>query len=148
MANTEPGLSLPTQQQRIAYESDEAGTLLTTVEWYRFFQGLFNRSNTGPVSSVAVGQDAVGTTQATALQLTDHWVEVITTPVNSGVMLDGFGEGLESRVFNRGVNDLNVYPPVGCQIDNLGANIPFTLLPNKMQIFTQVSATQFYSLQL
>lgn len=99
-------------------------------------------------TTVQTGLVATGTTQATALVLTRGWNEVITTPVNSGVVIPALGVGIESTVFNEGANALKVYPPVGGQIDALGVNIPYSLASGKMQSLFQLTATRWRSTQL
>lgn len=133
-------LSLPTPQQAI----DQQGNTIADV-WWRFFQQLYLRDQTTIPAEVDSTVTAAGTTQATATQLATDWVVVATTPANSGVILEDFGEGYNSLIFNRGANTLKVYPPIGAQIDALGTNNPYSLATVSSRDFYQVSATQFYS---
>lgn len=119
-----------------------------TIQWWRFWFALFNRSAATIPYLVGAAVIAAGTTQGTATALTDEWNEITTTPVNSGVLLFDFGEGLETTVWNVGANALKVYPPIGAQIDALGVNAAYSLAVNKAQVFYQLSATQWRSLQL
>ncbi len=143
MAASNNTLSIPTPAQPI----DDRGNLVAQV-WWRFFQSLLNRTAATITYTVKLGLTAAGTTQATALKLTAEWNEVTTTALNTGVLLFNFGIGFDSRVWNLGANSMKIYPPLGCQIDALGANNPYLLATNKAQIFNQLSATQWRSLQL
>lgn len=121
---------------------------LPTQVWWRFWFGLFTRNQSTIPYLVETGIAAAGATQATATPLTAEWNEISTTPVNSGVVLDSFGQGFNSTIFNAGANALNVYPPVGCTIDVLAINAAYSLAAGKSQIFSQLSATSFRSQQL
>lgn len=91
---------------------------------------------------------ATGASQATALVLTKNWNEIATVAAATGVLLPGLGTGIESKVFNNGANALLVYPPVGGQIDTLGADTPYPLPLAKSQTFSQTAALQWLSTQL
>jgi len=121
---------------------------LPTWVWWRFWQGLFTRSAATIPYLVALGLTATGTTQGTALQLEAEWNEVTTVAANTGVALFAFGTGFDSRVWNAGANSLKVYPPIGCSIDGGAANAPYALAAGKAQVFSQLSATEWRSLQL
>lgn len=121
---------------------------LPTQPWWRFFYQLFTRSAATIPYLVGSSLTAAGTTQADALALSSEWNEVTTTAANTGVILSACGAGFESTVLNRGANTLKVYPPVGCKIDALATNAAYSLATVKSQVFYQISATQFYSLQL
>ena len=136
-------ISIPTPAQPI----DEKGNLVAQV-WWRFFQGLLNRTAATIPYLVGMGSTAAGTVQADALALQSEWNEITTVALNSGVLLNAFGAGFDSRVWNKGINALKIYPPVGCQIDALGVNNPYSLAAAKAQVFSQLSATQWQSLQL
>lgn len=99
-------------------------------------------------ASVALGLTASGTVQGDALILAAQWNEISTVAANTGALLDPLGPGLDNVVVNNGGNPLKVYPPVGGQIDALGANNPYTLAVTKVQQFRQFSATQWYSFQV
>lgn len=100
------------------------------------------------VATVATGLVAAGTTQAGALVLTKNWNEIDTTPVNSGVVVPASGTGISTTVFNQGANPLNIYPPIGSQIDALAVNAPYPLAASKMQSLFQLTATQWRTTQL
>lgn len=141
--NTVQPLSLPTPQMPLT----DNGLIVSSV-WFRFFQGLFNRSAATIPWLVGSGLTATGTIQADALALSAEWNEVDTTPANSGVLLNNFGVGFNSQIFNAGANTLKVYPPTGMAIDALGANNPYSLATTKSQNFYQLTSTQIRSQQL
>lgn len=99
-------------------------------------------------ASVATGLVSAGSTQADALVLTEDWNEIVNTPLNSGVIVTDKGSGRQSIVFNVGGAQLKVYPPVGGEIDSLGVDAPYLLSNNKSQVFNQLTATEWRSLQL
>ena len=76
--------------------------------------------------AVQNGVVAAGTNQATATLIQGQTVRVTSVPSGTGVILDV--DLVERRIYNRGANPLNVYPPVGAQIENFGTNIP-TVIP-------------------
>lgn len=137
-------LSLPTAAQTI----DEAGRMPIARVWYQFLQGLYSRSQATVPALVATGLVATGNSQGTALKLVSEWNEVVTTALNTGVLLNNFGLGFASIVWNMGANPLSVYPPIGCKIDAGAANAAYALGAGKAQVFSQLTATQFRSLQL
>lgn len=143
---------VPTSLENIGQFGTANVPVFVSSVWYKFFQSLSSLLSdlVGGVLGFTVenAAAATGTTQATALVMTTEWIEVTTTPANSGVMLEGFGPGVPSSVFNRGGATLKVYPPVGSQIDALGANQPYSLATLKMQTFYQVTDTSFLSTQL
>lgn len=112
-----------------------------------YLNSLFKQAN-NPVASVATGLTATGTTQGTALVLTTQWSDFATVAANTGCMLPAYAAGQAAEVFNGDANPLKVYPPVGCQIDALGNNNPYSLNVNKRQIFKFSTATQIRSTQL
>jgi hypothetical protein len=116
--------------------------------WWRFWYGLLTRSAATVTYLVATALTATGTAQADALQLTAEWNELTTVAANTGVVLFDFGAGLESTVWNAGANSLKVYPPVGSTIDGGAANDPYVLAAGKAQVFYQLDATSFRTLQL
>jgi hypothetical protein len=143
---------VPTSLEPIAKFGDANVPTMVTREWYLFFQSLalILGNLVGGVLgfTTETGVTATGTTQGTAVVMTTEWIEVTTTPLNSGVMLQNFGPGVPSTVFNEGANSLKIYPSVGSQIDALGANAPYPLPAGKMQTFFQTANTQFRSTQL
>ena len=133
-------LAMPTAQMPL---TDAGG--VPSQPWWRFFYGLYTRSAATIPYLVATTITAAGTTQADATQLDSEWNEVSTTPLNSGVVLNPLGAGFNSIVFNQGANPLKIYPPLGCAIDALGANNPYTLAAAGTRDFYQLSATEFRS---
>lgn len=143
---------VPTSLVPIGTFSSNQVPVTVSNPWYLFFQSLSSliADLVGGVLGFTVqnGVEATGNSQATALQMTTEWIEVTMTPAGSGVMLQPFGPGVPSSVFNRGANPLKVYPPVGAQIDALGVNQPYVLAATKMQVLSQVEDEQFLSMQL
>ena len=143
---------LPTSSQPLSTFGKGNVPTFVATEWYRFFTDL-NKLLSDLVNGVLgftteSGAAATGTTQGTALLMTTEWIEITTTPVNSGVLLSGFGAGVPNFVFNEGVNSLNVYPPSGSKINALAANAPYVLAAGKMQVFSQTTPTQFRTMNL
>lgn len=145
---------LPTSLEPIGFFGTSEDKVPVTVEavWYLFFNSLSalldNLINGVLGFTAESGVTAVGTTQVTAFVMTTEWVEVNVTPLGSGVMLQDFGTGVPSSVFNEGLNTLKVYPPVGKQIDSLGVNNPYPLPTTKMQTFFQTQDARWRSTQL
>ena len=137
---TQSPLALPTPSMAIA---DQQG--IVTQIWWRFFQGLYNRNASSIPYLVSTALTATGTTQGDALALQSEWNEITTTPANSGVVIKNFGTGFNSIVMNFGGATLKIYPPIGTQIDALGANNPYYLANNGTRDFYQISDTQFRS---
>lgn len=127
-------------------ESD--GNKGPTQIWWRFWFALLNRTLQTVQATVNPAVTAAGTTQATATALGSEWNVVTSTPASSGVVLDGFNEGISTTVFNQGGATLKVYPPAGMSIDALATNAAYSLANLKSQTFNQVSSTKFYSTQL
>lgn len=140
---TNAPLSMPTQGMPLIGDDG-----LPTQPWWRFWYGLFVRNASTIPYLVSTALTAEGTTQADALALASEWNVISSTPANSGARLNAFGIGLDSTVINNGGAALKVYPPIGSQIDALGTNAPYSLADTKIQVFYQVSDTQFYSQQL
>lgn len=114
------------------------------------FQQLYVTSS-GDIAwgiSKALGLAATGTNQGSALALTAAYNEVTTTPASTGVIFTPTtvsNSGGEFKIFNRGANTLNVYPPSGAAIDNNSVNAAVTLAANVTGTYTMVSDTQIYS---
>lgn len=143
---------VPTSLEAIStFGSGKVPTYVESV-WYKFFQSLSSvLSNLvdGVLGFTSdSGATATGVTQGDALMMTTEWIEVTTTPAGSGVMLQPFGPGVPSSVFNQGLNSLKVYPSGGARIDALAINAPYPLPAGKMQVFSQVTNTQWLSTQL
>lgn len=137
---TQAPLAMPIQGMPV---TDQEG--MATQNWWRFFLGLYNRNASTVPYLVATSLTATGTTQANALALQSEWNDISSTPANSGVKLSNFGVGLTSTVFNFGGATLKVYPPIGAQIDALGANNPYSLANGATRTFYQLTTTQFRS---
>lgn len=142
--NETPGaLAMPTREEPL-----QTGDGLASVIWWRFWFGLFRRSAATIPYTVSTGLTATGASQVDALQLDAEWNTVTTTPAGSGVILEAFGVGLTCQVINSGAHALEVYPPVGFNIDGGAPNIPYSLGPGKTQIFSQTTEVEFQSTQL
>src|SRR5271157_3102521 len=126
-------LLLPTSSDKLIASDGKAEIMMQT--WMRVIQGRTGGTNGVNASS---GQQlaATGTTQATALVLTDDFAFISTVPSNSGVQLFALQEAQQQWVFNIGLLPLKIYPTVGGQIDALGLNAPYSLAKNKAQVFT------------
>lgn len=131
---TSTGASLATVTSDLATTNTALASLTTTVN--------------GLVVTVATGLSAAGTTQGTATVLAADWngVNTVVLLSSEGVRLNASADGKSVRVWNFSVNSLNVYPPSGATIDNLGMNNPYVLAAGKQQIYSRVAST-FYSSQ-
>lgn len=117
---------------------------------------LYNRTGAGSGLPDSVGNNlrAVGLTQADALALINDYNEITSDEGgNNGVILLSLKPSQAQIVFNGSADPINVYPPVGGNIDGLGLNVAYPLNQNKTQIFTcwglQTSGVPYYrSLQL
>lgn len=109
---------------------------------------LYNRTGQGNgiIPSVSDPLVAAGTTQATALGLAKDWNYVATVAAGSGVIILPLKPGNDIQVYNAGAHNLNVYPPVGSQIDALAVNAPFVLGAGKLRIFQCWQIVLFISL--
>jgi hypothetical protein len=136
-------ISIPTQLQPLI--SDDR---LATQVWWRFFNALVQRTAATVPYLVATGIAATGNSQDTAFPLTAEWSQVEVVEAGTGVVLNDMGVGFDSRIWNLGVNALNVYPPFGGAIDALGDDMPYVLGVGKSQVFSQMSAVSFRSLSL
>ena len=131
---------------------DKTLKVYVTSVWYKFFVSLSDvlTNLIGGVLGFTNESNvtAAGASQATAYALTTEWAEVTTVPVGAGVALNNFGAGVPSTVMNASAGLLNVYPPLGGQIDALGVNNPYPLAATKTQIFNQSGSGQWRSTQL
>lgn len=114
---------------------------------------LFNRTGQGNGLPNSVGNSlaATGSSQTDALALVNDYNEV--TGGSGGVALFSLQPSLVQIVFNGSGSSINVYPPIGGNIDSLGLNNPYVLANTKTQIFTswglQASGVPYFrSLQL
>lgn len=101
--------------------------------------------------SAASNIAAAGTTQATAFPLAANMNGVTTTPAGSGVLLPALDKasfplaaGTTVKVYNRGANTLNVYPPAGMQINSQGANTAVQLISSGVGTYDYIGGTQWY----
>jgi len=103
---------------------DKDGTM--TIPGTNFWKALWNRTGagTGIQNTVSSTLTAAGTTQADALSLMNDVNNITTTPLNSGAILPSLQPGQNVFVFNYGVNSLNLYPPIGSQINYSGSLSP------------------------
>lgn len=141
---TQAEINMPTADMPLSFTPDQKPSQI----WWRFWFDLLTRTLQTVQNTVNPTVTATGTTQATATQLESEWNVITSTPANSGVVLDGFNIGVSTTVFNEGGATLKVYPPSGMNIDALAVNLPYSLTNGKQQTFSQVSATQFYSIVL
>lgn len=114
---------------------------------YQYFLGLINQlSNAWPIASIATGLKAAGSTQATALALTEQWNEVdVASGGQNSVLLAPLQPGQSQTVFNNSGMTIDVFPPVGLQIDALGENAEFSLANGSRLTFDFTSTTQIRS---
>lgn len=112
-----------------------------------YLNSLFLQATT-PTAGVSTGLTATGATQGTALALQSDWNDFSTVAANTGGKMQARIAGQVQEVFNGGANALKVYPPVGGQIDALGANNPYSLPVGKRQRFNFSTSTVIRSTQL
>lgn len=119
----------------------------------RFLLQIYNRTGGGSgFPSVALGLIATGNDQGNALLLASDWNEVDTVANGAGVLIPVIAQGGDIIIWNFGLNDLLIYPSLNqtmpIQIDALGVNQPYSLVPTKMQRFRQTNYNQIRSTQL
>lgn len=114
---------------------------------------LLNRTggDSGLIEQIANDLTATGATQATALEVVLDVNEVLDG--SGGVILKQLQPPQIMEVFNGTGGNINVYPPIGGEIDALGTNQPYVLANTKMQRFRCYSllgngVSFFRSLQL
>jgi hypothetical protein len=100
-----------------------------------------------PLTTVATGLTAAGTTQGTALVLTgaNSLQEVTTAASGTGVVLPTSTTSASVSVINRGANAIIVYPASGATINGQAANTGFTLPANGAITFQGKSTTAWYT---
>lgn len=99
-----------------------------------------------PFGGATAGLTATGTTQGTALALTQQNNEITTVASGTGVILPATSNaGRTTLVVNGGVNDLFVYPPIGATIDNNAANVGVVVRAGNRSTFIAISTTKYYS---
>lgn len=144
MADTPRAFDVPLMEQPISVQLEGSRQSRVEFIWWRFFQNLIQKVSFA-VHSVTTQIIAAGTTQATATQLGSLWNQVNVAPANSGVIMEPFGIGTATVVFNDGANTLKVYPPVGYLIDGGAVNDPYLLAAGKSQTFYQLASTSYKS---
>lgn len=94
--------------------------------------------------NVANSLTAAGTTQGTALLVTEE-LNVFTTVASStgAILRSDLGPGDEQEVANYGANALTVYPPVGGKIQNGSLNAGFSVGTNKTARFRSIDGLNF-----
>lgn len=101
-----------------------------------------------PLAGASAGLTSTGTNQATALALTQEVNVLGTVASGTGVTLPAGFAGREVSVFNRGLNDLLIYPPVGATINALAVNASFSLASGTGVIFKYGTSTTLYSVSV
>ena len=88
---------------------------------------------------------AAGTTNLDALELANAMCTVITTPLNSGVILSSKATpGDWQFILNSGANSLNVYPPVGKKFAYSVTDAPDILPAGVASLYVQFSPSVWY----
>jgi hypothetical protein len=115
------------------------------LSWKVFGSGLSGLTSEAMCKDVGAALTATGTTQGTALELSNADNEVTTVASGSGVVLSSdISSGDTQTVFNAGANALKVYPPSGMGINALSANAAMTLATNTGCLFKCVSTTRIF----
>jgi hypothetical protein len=97
--------------------------------------------------SVTPAATMTGTTQAGAYQINTTIVEPTTVPANSGAKLPANSvPGSIVFIANDSGNPMNVYPPLGGNIDFGNTNQPFTLSAQGMWVGTSLAGNQWTTL--
>lgn len=102
----------------------------TTSYGRQLLVGLWNRTGagTGIIPKVSPVLIATGSTQADAYAVSFDWNFFGTVPAGTGAIILPLKPGQSIQFFNDDpANNLNVYPPVGAQIDQLAVNSAFAL---------------------
>lgn len=96
--------------------------------------------------STTSGLTAAGTTQGTALAVSDDVNVVTTTAAGTGVILpSNLTKNDRMVVSNHGANALLVYPPTGGAIDNGTANAGLSVAANATLEFICIDTVNFVS---
>jgi hypothetical protein len=142
MAQT-TGRNLPPPQEPFV----DSGTLNLSYSGYQYLLSLLaSAASSQATASVSTALKSTGTNQATALFLSSQWNEVDTVPTGTGVLLSTYQPGQSQTVFNADPsNTLNVYPPPGFQINTLGLNVAFSLVPGARATFDFTTADQIWT---
>ena len=100
----------------------------------------------GVTGSSTAGLTATGSTQATALPISDDINVVTTAAASTGVILrNDLSQGDSQAVVNYGANTLAVYPPVGGKINNAAANAASNLATLKAGVFVSIDGINFFT---
>ena len=125
---------------------DDNFTLKVSPDGSTFFNAIKMLAASGrmAVKANASGLTAAGTTQGTALAITNQTNEFTTVAASSGGILPSPEQGEFIFVANAGANALNVYPASGHSINALAANTAFSLAAGKNAMFWAATATKWY----
>ena len=126
---------------------DDNFTLKVSANGSAFFNALKMLAASGRVAlkANASGLTAAGTTQGTALAITNQTNEFTTVAASSGGILPSPEQGEFIFVANAGANALNVYPATGHSINALASNAPFSLAAGKNAVFWAATASKWYA---
>lgn len=113
--------------------------------WKVFGAGITGLGAAAICGDVGAALTAAGTTQGTALELSNADNEITTVGAGSGVVLSSkLAVGDTQSAYNAGANALKVYPPSGFAINGLAANAPMILATNTGCLFKCVSTTRVF----
>ena len=98
------------------------------------------------VQDVKMDVSAAGTTQADAQLLVNGINYVETVASGAGVRLNVAQVGVSQMVYNAGANPLLIYPPDGCNINQLSADAAITLATNTNCAFVTLDSTQIIAM--
>lgn len=108
-----------------------------------FAAGVSTLAVSAICKDTATSISAAGTNQASATELTAADNEISTVAANAGVILASLGSAGDTQcLYNAGANPLNVYPPVGMSINQLGVNLPVIIGRNTGAFFKFISASR------
>lgn len=100
-----------------------------------------------PLSTISIAGDAatglvaVGSTQATALQLSAVYNAITTSAASTGVILPTTEPGASVVIYNASGQTISIYPPVSSQINAVAVNGAYTVATAKTVILFAVSST-------
>ena len=125
---------------------DDNFTLKVSANGSTFFNALKMLAASGrcALKANANGLTSAGTTQGTALAITNQTNEFTTVAASSGGILPSPEQGEFIFIANSGANALNVYPATGHSLNALAANAPFSLAAGKNAIFWAGTASRCY----
>lgn len=100
------------------------------------------------IGTTADNLTSAGTTQATAVTLGADVNRFTTVGANSGCIMTSMNAADNIVVINAGANALKLYPPVGAQINALGANAGYSIATaTPFCYITCTSPTQYHCFQ-